>query len=209
MELSLTKEKMKSELPIGKSALSVRAWTRQDLDTLAAWPKYPFPYEGFEFHFASMSSVARDEMFADRNRKPDAVPLIVDHTDKPAIGYISLMKINWAEGRVGNFGFRIHPEWMDQGIGTSVLRMVFLWCFDCGMSSVGVDVAASNARAVRCYEKVGFYPVGALWRNAADLKGVDITESRYDFLRSHLRLDGIVPELRFFLMEITPDTANG
>jgi len=200
---------MLTELPIIENSLSVRAWTREDLDTLAAWPKYPFPYEGFEFGFVSMNPTERDVLFDERNRKPDSIPLILDHADNPVIGYISLTKINWDEGRVGNFGFRIHPEWVDQGIGTKVLRKVCWWCFDCGISSIGVDVAASNTRAVACYEKVGFHTTGELWRDAIDLKGVDTTEPRYDFLRTHLRLDGDVPELRFILMEITSNTAKG
>lgn len=206
MKLSLTKEKLLSELPIGEAPLSVRAWTRDDLDTLAAWPKYPFPYEGFEFIFVSMRSVDRDELFDERTGKPSAIPLILDHDYNPAIGYLSLIKIDWSESRVGNNGFRIHPEWVNKGIGTSVLRMVCLWLLDCGILSIGVDVAASNTRAVRCYEKVGFYEVGEIWRDAPDLKNVDITDTQYDFLRQQLRVDGDVPELRFCLMKITPDT---
>jgi RimJ/RimL family protein N-acetyltransferase len=184
MKLSLTKEKLLSRLPIREGLLSVRAWTRDDMDTLAAWPKYPFPYEGFEFSFVSMRSVDRDELFDERTGNPSAIPLILDHDDNPAIGYLSLIKIDSSESRVGNIGFRIHPEWVNKGIGTSVLRMVCLWCFDCGISSIGVEI----------------------WRDAPDLKNVDITDTRYDFLHQQLCLDGDVPELRFCLMKITPDT---
>jgi RimJ/RimL family protein N-acetyltransferase len=204
MIVSLTKKLLLGELPIGEGPLTIRAWTRNDLDTLAAWPRYPFPYEGFSF--VSMNSEERDKLFRGVQAKSNALPLVVDHTNQPAIGYIALTRIGWSERRVGNFGFRIHPDWVDKGVGTSVLCIVCLWLFNCGTSSIGVDVAVSNARAVRCYEKVGFYKVGEMWRKAQDLKGVDITGTRYDFLRPHLRQDGEVPELRFFLMEITPKT---
>jgi hypothetical protein len=70
-------------------------------------------------------------------------------------------------------------------------------------------VAASNTRAVSCYEKVGFKAVGEVWRDAVDLQGVDITEPRFDFLRSYLRLNEDVPKLRFTIMEITPTGIKG
>jgi RimJ/RimL family protein N-acetyltransferase len=205
---SLTKIKCLRELPIREGSFIIRAWKRDDLDFLAAWPKYPFPYEGYEFSFASMDSVDRDQLFDERSQKPDAIPLVVDHDDIPTIGYLSLTKINWAENVIGNFGFRIHPAWVNRGIGTSVLQIVILWTFDCGFSSIGVDVAASNQRAVRCYQKVGFSIVGEIWRKAQDLKGADLSETRYNFLRPHLRLEGDALELRFFVMKITTKTIH-
>jgi RimJ/RimL family protein N-acetyltransferase len=186
--------------------LVIRAWTRDDLDILAAWPKYPFPYEGFEFSFVSLKPAERDALFAERNEKPDTIYLIFDHADKPGIGYLSLTRINWAGGRVGNFGIRIHPEWVDRGIGTSVLRAICLMCLDFGITSIGVDVAASNSRAVHFYENVGFSTVGGEWRSAPDLKGVAISEICYDFLRPHMQWEGGEPELRFYVMELTRET---
>lgn len=204
MKESLTKKLLLKELAFRDHPLRIRTWTRDDLDALAAWPKYPFPYEGFEFSFVSMNSVERDRLFEDIRGTPNQIPLTVDHTNKPAIGYISLARIDWSEGRVGNIGIRIHPDWVDKGIGSSVLRVVCARLFDCGISSVSLDVAASNARAVRCYEKVGFHIIGEIWRSAQDLKGVDVAEERYDFLRPYLRQAGEVLELRFYLMELKP-----
>ena len=72
--------------------------------------------------------------------------------------------------------------------------------------SIGVDVAASNSRSIRCYEKVGFYEIGGTWREANDLKDVDITNAQYDFIRPHLRQEDDIHWLRFLFMEITPET---
>jgi hypothetical protein len=105
MKLSLTKEILLGELPIRKSPWLIRAWTRDDLDRLAAWSKYPFPYEGFEFRFVSMDAKARDKLFVENSRKSDKLPLVVDHGNQSAIGYISLTRINWDEKRIGNFSF--------------------------------------------------------------------------------------------------------
>jgi RimJ/RimL family protein N-acetyltransferase len=205
---SLTKEKCLKELPIREGLFVIRTWERDDLDFLSDWPKYPFPYEGFEFRFMSMNSAARDQLFDQRSQESDTIPLVVDHDDISSIGYLSLTKINWTEGVIGNFGFRIHPAWVNSGIGTSALRMVILWAFDCGFSLVSVDVAASNRRAVRCYEKAGFSTLGEIWRKAQDLKDADLSDTRYDFLRPHLRLEDDAPVLQFFIMEITATTSN-
>jgi RimJ/RimL family protein N-acetyltransferase len=204
MKLSLTKESLLGKLPIRKSPWIIRAWTRDDLDRLAAWPKYPFPYEGFEFRFVSMDTEARDKLFVENSGKSDKLPLVVDQGYQPVIGYISLSRINWDENRVNNIGFRIHPDWVNKGVGTSMLRAVCFWSFDCGITSIGISVAASNARAIRCYEKVGFYKAKEIWRNAPDLQGVDIGNPHFDFLRLHLRRDREVPELRFYQMELIP-----
>jgi RimJ/RimL family protein N-acetyltransferase len=182
--------------------LTVREWTREDIDALAAWPNYAFPYQGFEFSFRAMSPSEKDELFQDRQGRPNAIVLVADHTEQPAIGYVALTRIDWMEHIVGNFGLRIHPAWCNKGRGTSVLRMVSRWLFIWGIEAVRVDVAASNMRAVRCYEKVGFLKEGEIWRDARDLKGVDVSTSRYDFLRPHVRLDDEIPKLRFLLMEL-------
>jgi RimJ/RimL family protein N-acetyltransferase len=203
MKSPLTKDKLLNDLPIIENPLVIRSWRRDDLETLAAWPNYPFPYRGFELPFVSMDSIERDWLFVGTQDKSNTIPLVIDHTDQPGIGYLSLTRIDWVGHRVGNFGFRIHPGWVNKGIGTSVLRKVCSWSFNCGISTIGVDVAASNLGAVCCYEKAGFYTVGETWREAEDLVGIDIADIRYDFLHPHLRWEGELPELRFFLMERT------
>jgi RimJ/RimL family protein N-acetyltransferase len=204
-----SKEGLLKSLPITAGDWTICAWTREDVEALATWPKYPFPYEGFEFSFRSMNPAARDAYFSQKQRNPNILPLVVNHAHEPAIGYLSLLEINWERGRVGNFGLRIHPDWVDKGVGTAVLWRVCFWSFECGMTSIGVDVAASNPRAVRCYRKVGFNLVGETWREARDLEGVDLTAPGYDFLRPHVRQDRDIPTLRFFLMELSAESEGG
>ena len=64
-----------------------------------------------------------------------------------------------------------------------------------------MDVAASNGRAVQCYVNVGFHDVDEIWRTAPDLADQDLSESKYDFLRAHVRARNALPELRFRIME--------
>ncbi len=197
-----TKNKMLEILPLQQGNLTIREWTRKDVDRLAGWPKYPFPYEGFEFSFRDLSSTKRDEMFRERRKKPDRISLVADHAKQPVIGYIAPMLINWETGTIGNFGFRIHPAWCNQGVGTSVLKMVADWSFGCGIKLWNMDVAASNYRAIRCYEKLGFARTGEMWREAGDLNDVNLNVSQYDFVRPHIRKIGKKTELRFWLMKL-------
>jgi len=193
---------MLAALPIRLASLTIRQWTRKDVDLLGVWPCYPFPYEAFGFSFAKMDSNKRDELFRQRQGQANMIVLVADDAKQPAMGYIALKSMDWGEGIVGNFGFRIHPERCDQGIGTSVLQEVTRWSFDCGMNLWRVDVAASNGRAIRCYEKVGFVRTGEIWRDASDLDGIDTNEPRYAFVRPHIRRDESGTKLRFWLMEL-------
>jgi RimJ/RimL family protein N-acetyltransferase len=79
--------------------------------------------------------------------------------------------------------------------------MVSDWCFESGFQRLRLDVAATNNRAVRCYEKAGYVKTGEFWRDAEDLKGLNIDHPRYSFLHSHLRLISDTPQIRFWWME--------
>jgi RimJ/RimL family protein N-acetyltransferase len=189
-------------LPLRRGALTVRQWTRPDVDRLASWPPYPFPYRGLEFSFAGMGADERDALFRTRQGRADALVLVVDRADQRAIGYVAPRAIDWEVGTVGNAGVRVHPAWCGRGVGTSSLRLVTRWSFETGIERWRLDVAASNARAVRCYEKVGFVRICELWRDAGHLAALDLREPRYGFLRPHVRGRGDETELRFWLMEL-------
>lgn len=205
--LTLSKHYMIKSLPLQEAAFTVRQWNRRDLDELAKWPGYPFPYEAFNVSFREKTSEERDRLFHVREDNADMIVLTVDHASRVVMGYISLQQIDWVSREVGNFGFRIEPSWCNKGVGTLVLRKVSQWCFDCGLRTLRIDVAASNTRAVCCYEKTGFVKTGEFWRNGEGLSNIDIGQPRYDFLRPHVRLDGEVPRLRFWWMEL--EKGNG
>ncbi len=148
-----------------------------------------------------MESVERDRAYREREARPDSIVLAVDGETQASLAYFALHGIDWAHRQVGNFGLRVHPHHTGQGAGTAILLAVVGWLFRGGMSSVSVDVAASNARAVRCYEKAGFVRSEILWRDAADLADLDLSSPRYAFLRPHVRMVQSRPQLRFWLME--------
>jgi len=190
------RERLLAQLPIHTQGLQIRRWTRFDLGRLAGWPGYPSPYDAFAFSFRSMAADELDALYAERQADPARLSLVVDRASECAIGYLALLDVDWDAGSTGNLALRIHPRWCGCGIGTAVLR----WAFASGMKSVDLDVAASNARAYRCYEKAGFETVGEIWRPAPDLAELDLTSKRFAIVAPHVRYVGDAPQLRFLVM---------
>jgi RimJ/RimL family protein N-acetyltransferase len=153
-----------------------------------------------------MDAAERDALFRARHEREDAIVLVVDRRcgTRTAIGYLGLRCVDWETGTVGKVGMRVHPDWCGQGVGTSILRSVTRWSFEHGFARWRLDVAASNARAVRCYEKAGFVRTGERWRGAGR---VDLGEPRYGFLGPHLRGPENALELRFWVMELENETS--
>jgi len=66
----------------------------------------------------------------------------------------------------------LDPALHGRGIGTEVVRRVVRHLFDeRGHHRITIDPAASNAAAIRAYEKAGFRPVGVMRRYERDADG--------------------------------------
>jgi aminoglycoside 6'-N-acetyltransferase len=61
------------------------------------------------------------------------------------------------------------PKYLGRGLGADAVRTLVRHLIDDrGHHRITIDPATDNARAIRCYEKVGFTPVGVMrraWRN--------------------------------------------
>jgi RimJ/RimL family protein N-acetyltransferase len=196
---------MLHSLPIKEREFCIRLCERRDLDKLAAWPDYPAPYEAFNFSFVSMDPNEKDILFRKRELQEGRITLIVDHQEAAAIGYLALLEIDWSKPTIGNMGVRLHPAWCDKGVGTLMISKVAGWCLTSGIKNLRLDVAAPNQRAVRCYEKAGFIRTGEFWRKDEKLKGVNLSEAQYDFLREHVRVSSGIPKIRFWWMQLDVD----
>ncbi len=63
-------------------------------------------------------------------------------------------------------------EAQDRGLGSDAVRTVARWLIEeRGHHRLTIDPAASNARAIATYAKVGFRPVGVMRRYEGDLDG--------------------------------------
>ena len=172
------------------------------MDSLAAWPLYPHPYNSFSFSFSNYDSAEMDCLFGKRNCDENRISLVADHSATEAIGYLSLIRINWQRSGCGNMGIRVHPEYCGKGIGTAMLAAVSEWWFSSGMNKLCLDVASSNRRAIRCHEKAGFTRYGEFWKAMDDLKGVNFADQQWHFLKGHVRNESQIPDLKFLLMEL-------
>jgi RimJ/RimL family protein N-acetyltransferase len=204
MDGSVTRDQLVERLPFRRDGMIVRRWERSDLDLLARWPAYPEEYSVFRLSFASLGPAQMDSLYRERESQDNRFTLVVDRGSARSIAYIAVLEIDWASGWSGNMGIRVHPEWCDKGVGSRSLNAVADWWFAVGMNGLRLDVASSNARAVRCYEKVGFVRRGEFWRGEPDLRGTDLTAPKWHFLEGHVRVRSELPEVRFLSMELKP-----
>ncbi len=85
----------------------------------------------------------------------DPNTLVVERDGRP-IGTVRLIR----EGdRAGVYGFVIHPDHQGRGIGRDVLHRVCRTARAGGATSVDLEVATDNDRALHLYTSVGFRPV--------------------------------------------------
>ena len=67
----------------------------------------------------------------------------------------------------------IGEPYQDRGLGTDAVRTMARYLVnDRGHHRLIIDPVAHNARAIRCYEKVGFRPVGVMREYQQDQNGI-------------------------------------
>ena len=85
--------------------------------------------------------------------------------DGRAVGVIQYWEEADPEYRHAGIDVALHPDVHERGLGTDAVRALARHLIrDRGHHRLTIDPAAANARAIRCYEKVGFRPVGVMRR---------------------------------------------
>ena len=83
--------------------------------------------------------------------------------DEETVGMIQSWEETDPEYRHAGIDVALHPDWHERGLGTDAVRTLARHLFEHeGHHRVTIDPAADNARAIRCYEKVGFRRVGIM-----------------------------------------------
>jgi RimJ/RimL family protein N-acetyltransferase len=87
--------------------------------------------------------------------------VIADVKNQSYIGQLDIFEINW-KLRQGTVGMVIgSDEHRGKGYGTEALKLLEDYTFNMlGLERLQLDVCADNARAIRCYMKVGFVHEG-------------------------------------------------
>ncbi|WP_416211417.1 GNAT family N-acetyltransferase [Frankia sp. Cas3] len=113
---------------------------------------------------ASADEVTTDEVTADLLGTSGTVLLVIE-VDGQVAGGIQYCEENDPQYRHAGIDIYLSSRFQDRGVGTTAVRLVarFL-CEQRGHHRLTIDPAATNTRAIRCYEKVGFRPVGIMRR---------------------------------------------
>jgi aminoglycoside 6'-N-acetyltransferase len=101
-----------------------------------------------------------------RNAEPDLHKLTIVVEDEVA-GYVQFWEEPDPDARHADVDIFLGPQYQGRGLGTEAMGTVLRYLIDeRGHHRVTLGTSVDNARAIRCYEKVGFRRVGVM-RKAA------------------------------------------
>ena len=182
----------------------IRQARPEDLPIIAAWPSYPWPH-----NWANMTNeLARSDNGRYWWELIDVLDrchyCVVHEAIDEVIGVHAFAHIDWAKGVIGTMGIRIRPDLCGQGYGSETLEALLKGVLGAGIQNIRLDVAATNKRAIRCYEKCGMYIVEEFWR---EHKGepIDSADPKWGPLLPNLRREGDKWMIRFYWMELLLD----
>jgi len=106
---------------------------------------------------ADMEAAVRED-FAEEGIRPYVIEL-----DGQVVGWIQWQAEEEPDYRHASIDIYLDPAVHGRGIGTDAVRTLARHIVvDHGHHRITIDPAAHNAAAIRCYEKVGFRPVGIM-----------------------------------------------
>lgn len=166
-------------------AVKLRPLTRVDVDAMEHWGKFSEP--GLQWaNFDPRSEVEKDIWFASGRDDHARRRLAIVTLDNRLIGTVGLRNINRALGEA-TLGIRLGAGDVGRGYGTEAVLLILRLAFeDINLHRVNLDVAETNLRARRSYDKVGFRRIG----QHIGLDGqryIDMEISRREFYLKHGR----------------------
>jgi RimJ/RimL family protein N-acetyltransferase len=92
---------------------------------------------------------------------PNVVGWFVAEVDGQIVGQIDARRKGLARVRhTAELGIGLLPDWRGQGIGERLMRRIEEWAREVGVEKLQLGVFASNTRAKRLYEKLGYEQEG-------------------------------------------------
>ena len=102
----------------------------------------------------------------------DICPLVIEHEGR-VIGYMQFSEDESLQYHHAGIDLSLHDDFQGRGFGSDAVRTLARYLFaDRGHHRLTIDPALRNARAIRCYERVGFKPVGVMRQYERDADGV-------------------------------------
>ncbi|HVL93251.1 MAG TPA: GNAT family protein [Acidimicrobiales bacterium] len=97
-----------------------------------------------------------------RSPGPECRPYVIEH-DGEVVGLIQYGEELTRGYRHASIDLALHDDHQGRGLGSDALRTMARHLFEeAGHHRITIDPAVVNRRAVRCYESVGFRPVGVM-----------------------------------------------
>lgn len=126
------------------------------------------------------------EVAADLLGKSDTVLLVIEVGGRVA-GGIQYFEYDDPKYRHAGIDIFVGSRFQGRGVGTAAVRLVarFL-CEQRAHHRLVIDPAAANTRAIRCYEKAGFRPVGVMRKYERGPDGTFHDGLLMDLLREEL-----------------------
>jgi len=174
------------DIRLKSTRVTIRPLVRQDLRTMAKWPRFEDPlYQLFDW--PKRSSASDDLWYHQLMRDRARVYYAVEDEFNELIGRISLREIEGQKSARLGIGFS--PQVVGRGYGTEALQTFLEHYFvDLGFQRMVLDVAAVNRRAVRCYERCGFRREGSRYQYAGSDDDLFFLEDHaYRHLRQYFR----------------------
>lgn len=151
----------------GNATVTLRARTEADVDVLYAVAS---DLETWEERRPSLPAPLTRKAFEDRLAEVDSgaekgMDFVVE-ADGDVVGSVSLFSFDDL-ARHAEVGIALRADARGRGIGTAAIEQILQFAFvRCNLRRVHLQAIASNAAAVRAYEKAGFVVEGRLREHA-------------------------------------------
>ncbi|MCZ7416995.1 MULTISPECIES: GNAT family N-acetyltransferase [unclassified Streptomyces] len=147
------------------SVVTLRTATAEDVPALAAiraTPEVLVHWRGS----ADLESEVREEL------EDDEITALAVEYEERVVGLVQWYAETEPDYRHAGIDIFLEPGVHGRGLGTDAVRTVAAHLIDDhGFHRIVIDPAAHNAVAIRCYQKVGFRPVGIMRQYERGLDG--------------------------------------
>jgi len=174
-----------------KAIVYLRALNESDLERTHQWHNNTdlFEYLGGNFRFISKTAEAewlRERVAFSRNSVNLAICLLPGGEH---VGNIYLRDINWVSRNASMHLFIGSSEFRKKGYGYEAIRQLLAHAFlDLNLNRIHIEMLATNANAIKVYEKCGFVMEGRLKQHAfkqgkfVDVLVMGLTSDQYNSL---------------------------
>lgn len=140
----------------------LRAIERSDIPLFVRWFNDPDVLQYLAMYIP-MSEAAEERWFDAQLEDEKSHVFVMETLEGVAIGNLGLFDIDW-KNRSAACGVSIcEKAYWDQGYGADALRTLLRFAFgEMNLNRIYLSVYDFNARAIRCYEKIGFSHEGRL-----------------------------------------------